>query len=372
MYNLFIIGDDDMDIEIKNESQALNICGNAKSDKIKQLNSHISTLNSLINKIKVNWSSTGTDQASYIAELEKQANNLQEISNQSYRFFDVIERYVDSTQKTSQKTVGSGGSSGSSSSGSAGGVGAGVAAGAAKAAGAIKQTANSMAGLANGGSSSGGKVTASTSSGGTVKPTLDPGVPNTNGGGIVGTVGVGGSSGGGSSYTGGTGGTSSGSGSYTGGTSGTGSSTISSVHGNGSGASTLGGATGATAEVGGASGSASSGGISSAAGTSGTVTTAASEIFTSDKLDGVVPKLSVPMSSGGTSGSKAVPIVSGGIAAGAVGLGAAAILKKAPAAKPEKNLEIDAWEESKEAPVEVEASTMEQKLGELTFEDIIM
>lgn len=359
-----------MDIEIKNESQALNICGNAKSDKIKQLNSHINTLNSLINKIKVNWSSTGSDQASYIAELEKQANNLQEISNQSYRFFDVIERYVDSTQKTSQKTVGSGGSSGGGSSSSGGGTGAGMSAGAAQAAGAIKKTASSMAGIANGGSSSGkGSGTAS----GSYTPTLDPGVPKTNGQGIVGAVGVGGTggstggttTGGGSSYTGGSGSSSGGGRSYTGGT---GSSTISSVHGNGSGAGTLSGTAGAA----GANGTATSSGISSAAGTSGTVTTAASEIFTSDKLDGVVPKLSVPMSSGGTTGSKAVPIVSGGIAAGAVGLGAAAILKKTPAAKPEKNLEIDAWEETKEAQVEVEAATMEQKLGELTFEDIIM
>lgn len=361
-----------MDIEIKNESQALNICGNAKSDKIKQLNSHISTLNSLINKIKVNWSSTGSDQASYVAELEKQANNLQEISNQSYRFFDVIERYVDSTQKTSQRTVGSGGSSGGGSS--SGGATSGAVSGATSA---IRQTANSMAGLANGGG--GSKVTASTSSktgSGSIKPTLDPGVPNTNGNGIVGTAtgglttvtpNSGGSSGngGGSSYSGG-------------GT--TGSSTISSVHGNGNGASALGGTTGktvgpdgkVTSTGSGLSSSSSSGGISSAAGTSGTVTTAASEIFTSDKLDGVVPKLSVPMGSGTKTSSKAVPIVSGGIAAGAVGLGAAAILKKTPAAKPEKNLEIDAWEETKEAQVETEASTMEQKLGELTFEDIIM
>ena len=358
-----------MDIEIKNESQALNICGNAKSDKIKQLNSHISTLNSLINKIKVSWSSTGSDQSTYIAELEKQANNLQEISNQSYRFFDVIERYVDSTQKTSQKTVGSGGSSGGGSSSSGSGTGAGMSAGAAQAAGAIKKTASSMAGIANGGSSSGkGSGTAS----GSYTPTLDPGVPKTNGQGIVGTVGVGGTTGGST-----TGGTSTGGSSYTGGTgstSGGGSSTISSVHGGGTAASSLNGTGTGTAggEAGSGAGSGASAGISAAAGTNGTVSTSASEIFTSDKLDGVVPKLSVPMSSGATSGSKAVPIVSGGIAAGAVGLGAAAILKKTPAAKPEKNLEIDAWEETKEAQVEVEAATMEQKLGELTFEDIIM
>ena len=352
-----------MDIEIKNESQALTICGNAKSDKIKQLNSHISTLNSLINKIKVNWSSTGSDQSTYIAELEKQANNLQEISNQSYRFFDVIERYVDSTQKTSQNTVGGGTAGGTGGSGS---TGAGVASGAAKAANAaanaIKNTANNISGAANGvGNKTGSTGTGTVSGGSSV--TLDPGVPNSS---IVGVTGVGGT-------TGGTGGTSTGGSSYTGGTgstSGGGSSTISSVHGGGSAASSLNGT--GTGTAGGETGSGASAGISAAAGTNGTVSTSASEIFTSDKLDGVVPKLSVPMSSGATSGSKAVPIVSGGVAAGAVGLGAAAILKKTPAAKPEKNLEIDAWEESKEVPVETEAVTMEQRLGELTFDDIIM
>lgn len=352
-----------MDIEIKNESQALTICGNAKSDKIKQLNSHISTLNSLINKIKVSWSSTGSDQSTYIAELEKQANNLQEISNQSYRFFDVIERYVDSTQKTSQNTVGGG-------TGGSGSTGAGVASGAVKAANAaanaIKNTANNISGAANGTTSKPSSSTGTTSGGGAVS--VDPGVPNSS---IVGVTGVGGTTGGST-----TGGTSTGGSSYTGGTgstSGGGSSTISSVHGGGSAASSLNGT--GTGTAGGEAGSGASGasaGISAAAGTNGTVSTSASEIFTSDKLDGVVPKLSVPMSSGATSGSKAVPIVSGGIAAGAVGLGAAAILKKTPAAKPEKNLEIDAWEESKEVPVETEAVTMEQKLGELTFDDIIM
>lgn len=367
-----------MDIEIKNEAQAINICGNAKSDKIKQLNSHINTLNTLINKIKVNWESTGSDQATYIAELEKQAANLKTISDQSYRFFDVIERYVDTTQKTSSKTVGSGGGSGGSSS-VGGGVASGVSAAAAAAAGAIKKTAGSVAGVAN---SVGSKVS-STSGGGTV--TNDPGVPNT---GIVGTAsgslkptldpGV--SSGGGT-----TGGSS-------GGTSG-GSSTVSSIHGTGNGASTINGLSGKTnggsgsvgstgtgTTSGGAGGTASSAGRMNGVsgtgtgvnGSSGSVTTAASEIFTSDKLDGVVPKLSVPMSSGGSTASKAVPIVSGGIAAGAVGLGAAAIMKKTPAAKPEKNLEIDAWEETKDVQPESEISTMEQKLGELTFEDIIM
>lgn len=353
-----------MDIEIKNESQALTICGNAKSDKIKQLNSHISTLNSLINKIKVSWSSTGSDQSTYIAELEKQANNLQEISNQSYRFFDVIERYVDSTQKTSQNTVGGG-------TGGSGSTGAGVASGAVKAANAaanaIKNTANNISGAANGITSKPSSSTGTTSGGGAVS--VDPGVPNSS---IVGVTGVGGTTGGST-----TGGTSTGGSSYTGGTgstSGGGSSTISSVHGGGSAASSLNGTGTGTAggEAGSGAGSGASAGISAAAGTNGTVSTSASEIFTSDKLDGVVPKLSVPMSSGATSGSKAVPIVSGGIAAGAVGLGAAAILKKTPAAKPEKNLEIDAWEESKEVPVETEAVTMEQKLGELTFDDIIM
>lgn len=353
-----------MDIEIKNESQALTICGNAKSDKIKQLNSHISTLNSLINKIKVSWSSTGSDQSTYIAELEKQANNLQEISNQSYRFFDVIERYVDSTQKTSQNTVGGG-------TGGSGSTGAGVASGAVKAANAaanaIKNTANNISGAANGTTSKPSSSTGTTSGGGAVS--VDPGVPNSS---IVGVTGVGGTTGGST-----TGGTSTGGSSYTGGTgstSGGGSSTISSVHGGGSAASSLNGTGTGTAggEAGSGAGSGASAGISAAAGTNGTVSTSASEIFTSDKLDGVVPKLSVPMSSGATSGSKAVPIVSGGIAAGAVGLGAAAILKKTPAAKPEKNLEIDAWEESKEVPVETEAVTMEQKLGELTFDDIIM
>ena len=102
-----------MDIEIKNESQALSICESAKSGKIRQLNDHISTLNTLINKINTGWSSTGSDKETYVKELQKQANNLKIISDQTYKFFDVISRYVKNTQNTSKKTVDSNAGGGS-------------------------------------------------------------------------------------------------------------------------------------------------------------------------------------------------------------------------------------------------------------------
>ena len=109
--------------------------------------------------------------------------------------------------------------------------------------------------------------------------------------------------------------------------------------------------------------------------TSGAVSTSASEIFNHDNSGGVLPKMSVPKISSDSGTSligKAVPVISGGVTAGAAGLAATTLLKKNSTVKPTKNLEIEAWEETAEVKPESEVTTMEQKLEELTFEDSIV
>lgn len=64
-----------MDIQIKNEQEAINTCEQILS-YTQIAAAHIESLESALQKINAAWESTGADKQSYVAELEKQINNL--------------------------------------------------------------------------------------------------------------------------------------------------------------------------------------------------------------------------------------------------------------------------------------------------------
>ena len=79
-----------MDIQIKNEEEAVVSCINGKNSQ-KKLSEAINNLESVINKVKTTWESTGADKETYILELEKQVNNLRILGDSSLKFFNTIE-----------------------------------------------------------------------------------------------------------------------------------------------------------------------------------------------------------------------------------------------------------------------------------------
>ena len=100
-----------MDIQIKNEEEAVVSCINGKNSQ-KKLSEAINKLQGNLTKIKSNWESTGADKESYIIELEKQMNNLVIIGDVSLKFFKTIESYIARVRELRARTVDSGNSGG--------------------------------------------------------------------------------------------------------------------------------------------------------------------------------------------------------------------------------------------------------------------
>ena len=99
-----------MDIQVKDEQRALASCTNGKNHQ-KKLNDAINSLESLINKVKTTWESTGADKETYILELEKQISNLRVIGDSGMKFFNTIQSYITQIQQLRARTVGDGGGS---------------------------------------------------------------------------------------------------------------------------------------------------------------------------------------------------------------------------------------------------------------------
>ena len=97
-----------MDIQIKNEEEAVVSCINGKNSQ-KKLSEAINNLESVINKVKTTWESTGADKETYILELEKQVNNLRILGDSSLKFFNTIESYIARVRQLRARKVGESG-----------------------------------------------------------------------------------------------------------------------------------------------------------------------------------------------------------------------------------------------------------------------
>lgn len=93
-----------MDVEIVNADAAINTCEELFSYN-SQLFSQIDELESIMSQIKSKWESNGMDKESYMLELEKQAQNLNELGELVQKLVNSISAYAKDAKQTSQKTM---------------------------------------------------------------------------------------------------------------------------------------------------------------------------------------------------------------------------------------------------------------------------
>ena len=93
-----------MDIQVKNEDAAISTCQQILSYN-QQSGSYIDSLESSLQKINAAWESTGRDKESYVAELEKQIQNLRIMEKGMNDLASSILRYVENIKTTGSSTM---------------------------------------------------------------------------------------------------------------------------------------------------------------------------------------------------------------------------------------------------------------------------
>ena len=100
----YIEGGIDMDIQIKNEDAAISTCQQLISYN-NQCSADIENLEGSLKRITTDWESNGHDKESYVAELEKQINNLRTMEKAINDLANGIIKYVENNKATSSATM---------------------------------------------------------------------------------------------------------------------------------------------------------------------------------------------------------------------------------------------------------------------------
>ena len=93
-----------MDINVKNENAAISTCQQILS-YTQQSESHIDSLESALQRINSAWETNGRDKESYVAELEKQIQNLRVMEKGMNDLANSILRYVENIKTTGSSTM---------------------------------------------------------------------------------------------------------------------------------------------------------------------------------------------------------------------------------------------------------------------------
>ena len=91
-------------IEIDNTKAVIEDCSSILTMQ-NELDIQINSLEGSMRKINEIWASNGNDKQSYVAELEKQIQNLRLMKSAIFQFANSIKSYAEAQEATSNATV---------------------------------------------------------------------------------------------------------------------------------------------------------------------------------------------------------------------------------------------------------------------------